>query len=145
MAKQDYTYDPKFANWNKFYDDLFQEIAEIRDIGHKTLLDFNNNEGYLLKYYSRIANLFSTHKHYINDDEEIQKELIKIEDVIFSAKYINAVSKGKNSPEQHKKITRGLRKAFTSMCSSFSANGISVKVSGKKNRDKGKAILEGYE
>jgi len=145
MAKKDYTYDPKFANWNRFYDDLFQEIAEIRNVGNKALLDFNNQGGYLVNYYGRIVNLFSTHKHYINNEAEIEKQLNIIEDTLFSPKYVDAVLRKKNSGVQHIKIMRALRKAFTDMCESFSSNGISVKVSGKKKRDKGKAILEGYD
>jgi len=145
MTKPEYTYDPKFANWNKFYDDLFEEITYIRGQGHKALLDLNNSGGYLLNYYSRITNLFSTHKHYINNVDKIEKVLLKIEDVIFSDEYLKAVHKNNNSKKQHVKIIRGLRNSFADMCESFSDNGISVKVSGKKKKDKGKAILEGYD
>ena len=145
MVKKDMSYDPKFANWNKFYDDLFLEISQIRELGHKALLDFNNNNGFLLSYYSRITNLYSSHRHYINKDEIMIKELLKIEDVIFSAKYLKAIEKKNNSKEQHVMIIRALRGLFANMCSSFSANGISVKVSGKKKRNPKEAILEGYD
>lgn len=143
MAKQDYTYDPKFANWNKFYDDLFLEISVIREKGNKALLDFNNNGGYLLSYYSSIVNLFSTHKHYINNADKLENELHKIENILFGAKYLILVKKKQNSPEQHKNIIRGLRKVFTEMCTDFSSNGISVRVEGTKKYNPGEAIQKG--
>jgi len=144
MAKTDYTYDPKFANWNRFYDDLFLEIAEIRKAGHSALLDIGNKNGQLLIYYSRVLNLFSTHKHFVTDEDTLESTLSNMGGTLFSPKYIKAQSDGKFDSVQHKKIYDALQGVFTSMCSSFSNNGISVKVSGKKKRDKGKAILEGY-
>lgn len=145
MVKQDMIFDPKFANWNKFYDDLFLEISAIRTLGHKSLMDIKNSNGFLLNYYSRITNLFSSHYHFINDNIKIQKELENIEDILFSSKYAQAVKNNSNSITQHVKITRGLRNIFSLMCKSFSDNGISVKVSGKVKYNPGQAIQNGGE
>jgi len=145
MKKEEYNYKPEFANWNKFYDDLFTEIAEIRLIGNKALFDTKNTELSLNLYYSRIQNLYSTHSHFINDTLIVGKELQRIEDFLFSDKYLSAVrNKNLSIFKTQRSILIKLRNIFTLMCASFSSNGISVKVIGVKRRDPSKAILEGY-
>lgn len=123
------SYDPKFANWNKWYDDLFEEQKTIRSIGVALLGDYNNNKYSLQLYYSKIVGLFSTHKHYINESDEMKKELESIEDFLFSEKYLKNKSHNPKSVRQSEiKALKNLRNIFTKMCEDFSEKGLSVKV-----------------
>lgn len=121
--------EPKFANWNKWYDDLFQEQKEIRAVGVIVMSDLNNHK-YSLQYYcSRVSNLFSTHKHYIETSEKVQKELDKIEEFLFSDAYI--IAKGQNAKSvrtSELRTFKTLKGIFTTMCEDFSKQGLSVRV-----------------
>ena len=123
------SYSPEFRKWDDWYNDLFREQREIRNIGTMLLLDLNNKEYSLQLYYSRIVNLFSTHKHYIEDTEILDKELNKMEDFLFSEKYLNSKANNHNSVRKSELvILKQLRKIFTKMCEDFSKKGLSVKV-----------------
>jgi len=123
------SYDPKFANWNKWYDDLFQEQKDIRRIGVMLMGDYNNKQYSLQLYYSRIVGLFSTHKHYIDKSDDVNNELDKIEAFLFSEKYLAAKESNPKSVRQSElKILKQLRNVFTKMCEDFSSKGLSVKV-----------------
>lgn len=120
--------ETKYANWNKGYDDLFEEITEIRALGNKVLFDFKNTNLLLNQYYAKISGLFDTHGHYVVNEDEIEIKLSKIGDVLFSEKYLDRIKSGTNSLPQQIKITRDLKKMFKEMCKSFSKNGLTMKV-----------------
>lgn len=137
-------YNAKYANWNAGYEDLFAQIKEIRHIGNLALFDFKNNNLLLNQYYSRIAGLFSSHAHYVIQRELIKKQLIKIEDVLFSQKYKDSITNQTNSTQQQIKILRDLRYFFQLMCESFSRNGLTMKIIKEPKDDPHNAVMRGY-
>jgi hypothetical protein len=123
------SYSPEFRKWDDWYNDLFREQREIRNIGTMLLLDLNNKEYSLQLYYSRIVNLFSTHRHYIDFPDLVDKKLEEMETFLFSDKYMDSKKKNRLSVKESEiKILKVLRKIFTKMCEDFSKKGLSVKV-----------------
>lgn len=142
--KENADYNAKYANWNKGYDDIFLEISEIREIQNKTLFDLNNKGLMLNKYYSRIRGLYTTLAHQVIDRALLQKQLDKIENVLFSDKYIKGIQDGSNTREIDLKIYRALRLYFQMMCESFSKNGLTMKVIKEQKDDPYTAVMRGY-
>ena len=130
MKDEELLRDVKFANWNHFYNDLTKQISEIRESGHLVL--FVPKE--VNQYYSRITNLYSTIEFAITDKDIIHK-LDKIEENIFSDRYIKDLKYGKVTKYQ-RTIISCLRKIFTQICNDLSESGLIPKVmtSKKDNR-----------
>ena len=126
--------DIKFANWNAGYEDIFSEIIAIRTMGNTLLFDTKNKGLLLNTYYARVSGLFLTHGHYVIEQEDIKRDLAKIESVLFSEKYMTSVTNGVNPVDQHFKIMNTLKKAFQLICESFSKNGLTMKVIIRKKK-----------
>jgi hypothetical protein len=127
-------YDPKFANWNKFYDDINQEITEIRRIGNRVLYDVDNTDLYICRYFTRIDNFFSTHGHYIVNTKSrntIKKKLDILQIFLFE-KFIPTVKENPRAVEKSKiKAYNNLKNIFSIMCANFSTIGLTVKIDAK--------------
>jgi len=122
-------YNTRYANWNKFFEDLENEIKLIRNVGNELLFDFDSKALLLNKYYSLITNLYSTHKSYILDSGKIKTKLDKIEDTLFSNKFLTAISKNPESIKELRiKMIRVLREIFSKMCNDFSVMGLRPKI-----------------
>lgn len=141
---KEYDYNSKFANWNKGFDDIFDEIREIREIGNKVLFDYKNDNLLLNLYCSRIIGLFSTHSHYVLDRDKLALQLNKIENVLFSDKYLTSIKNNTNPTEQQIKITKALRLYFQLICESFSKNGLTMKIIKEQKDDPYQSVLRGY-
>ncbi|MCK4500287.1 hypothetical protein KAU11_07305 [Candidatus Babeliales bacterium] len=126
--------DIKYANWNSGYEDIFNQIIEIREMGNLLLFDTQNENLLLNKYYSKISGLFITHGHYVIQQEGIKLQLDKIESILFSNKYLNSVKDKTNTRDQHLKILKDLKIFFQLICESFSKNGLTMKIIIKRRK-----------
>lgn len=130
-------YDPKYANWNPFYEDLFTQIREIRELSTKSFHDLR----IIPSYYSRVSSLFNTHGHYVllKNKKEIEKILIKIDNKLCDTKFIEKNKLNTQTQTWHQ-IRRELNTQFKIMCEDFAENGISVKVTKKNQKNPSKAL-----
>jgi len=138
MAK-DYDLNPRFANWNNGYVDLFEEIREIRGLLNKSMFDFNNKNLFVHQLYSKIRGLFTTHKHYIIDSDRLSVSLNSIENILFTTTYFKNQNKTLDINKQIQ-IIQILRSNFELMCESFSLNGLTPKVEKTYKPDYKKAV-----
>jgi len=127
--------DVTFANWNSFYNDLFEEINQIRKIGAVCL--FKPAE--VTVYYSRIVNLFSTVQYAIGDTNTMNNDLKEIEKNIFSPRY-NLNLKHKKINDYQRKVLSNLRDIFTVMCNDLSEHGLLPKINKRNKYDPKRAI-----
>ena len=58
--------DTKYANWNGWYQDLFEEIRIIRRVGATLLITPKDS---IYEYFSLILNLHSTHSSYMSNKD----------------------------------------------------------------------------
>lgn len=130
--------DTKFANWNGWYNDLFEEIKTIRAIGGQMLLDPKEN---IHKYYSLLLNLYSTHSSYIKKQSAVYKNLQNIKTVIYSAKFHRALSM-RTTDLSIINVMSDMITIFTHINRSFQEHGIVPKVTAKKETDPGNAMAE---
>lgn len=122
-TKEEFNKDVKFANWNGWYNDLTTEIAEIRKYGHLVMFDPKQ----VNHYYSRIVNLVSTIEWAIDDTKTINSNLDKIEDNIFSERYLKDLEV-KTVTEYQRKVVKRLRRILAKVCNDLSDGGLLPKV-----------------
>ena len=132
--------DTKYANWNGWYHDTFEEIKVIRNIGGNLLLNPRDN---IHKYYSALLNIYSTHSSYITNHEKIKKSLDTIKNKIYVDKFHEELKKEVFSKNIIDVISE-LVGIFTKMNTSFSTHGITPKVTETTKRDPGNALNEEY-
>lgn len=130
--------DTKYANWNGWYNDLFEEIKIIRNIGGRMLLD---PKSYMHQYYSGLLNLYSTHSSYIKNRKEVYKALEDIKGKIYS-KSFNTQIRMKVISSDVIKVMNTMITIFTHINRSFQEHGIVPKVTITKERNPGKAMEE---
>ena len=125
IKNQEMDTDVGFANWNSFYTDLTTEISEIRKLGYLVL--FNPKQ--VNHYYSKIVNLFSTISWALDETKgnQITKKLDKIEENIFSTKYLNDL-KNTHITTYQRYIIKVLRETIKSICLELSNAGLLPKI-----------------
>lgn len=129
MDKQQLLKDVTFANWNNFYNDLFEEINAIRKIGNVCL--FNAPE--VKVYYSRVYNLLVSVSFAVNDYQKKNKQLKVIGDELFK-KDISKLNTNK--------IYYMLSSYFSAICYDLSRAGLLPKVNIKKKYNPGDAVKD---
>lgn len=133
-----YTDEVKFAIWNKFYNDLEQEITNVRNLGFELM----RNPNLIHIYHSRIINMFSSYKYYIINYKEMEEKLNEIEDIIYSENYIKDIQKNRINSKYQREIIKKLRNIYSEMCANFTEKNLRPKVIRTKKYDETDAILD---
>lgn len=130
--------DTKFANWNGWYNDLFEEIRLIRRIGQEMLLD---PKQYIHRYFAGILNLYSTHSSYIQGQDKVYQKLQAIKLKIYNDNFHRALAR-KMVTKECIDVMSEMITIFTWINKSFQEQGIIPKVTASKAKDPGKAMEE---
>ena len=138
MDSNDLLKDVRFSNWNAWYQDLAEDIKEIKKIGNLVLFEPKR----VNDYYSSISNLVSTVTWALHKPDEILKKLDQIEDNIFSEKYINSLTNDSKITLYQRKIIRMLRNILIIVCEDLSEHGLLPKIEKHKMRNPSKAMAE---
>ena len=128
--------DTKFANWNGWYNDLFEEIKIIRRMGAEM---FITPDKYIHRYYAQLLNLYSTHSSYIKKQDVVYKKLEDIKKRIYNDKFHRSLAM-KYSSAEVLAIMSEMISLFTWINTSFQEQGIIPKVTATKKIDPGRAM-----
>lgn len=147
--KKNYEEDPRFANWNNFYNSLFQELDitfNIIYICRTNLKDKNKTAINLELFHAKLISYSNIYADYIEENDNNLKKLNKLFDMMNNNEYTQALN-NKNKPlfKYQYYILTQMEEIMRNITKSFSDKGISPKIIKTKHKDPSKAILEGYQ
>lgn len=130
--------DTKYANWNGWYQDLFEEIRIIRRVGSTLLITPKDT---IYQYFSLILNLHSTHSSYMDNNTKLEEKLNALKNKIYNSKFTEALRQ-RIMGETVIKVISDLIETFKLINESLSSHGITPKVTETEKKNKSKAINE---
>jgi hypothetical protein len=146
--KKNYEEDPRFANWNNFYNSLFKEMDitfNIIYICRTNLKDKTTTARNLEVFHAKLVSYSNIYADYIeNNDENVQK-LNKLFEMMHNKEYIAGLE-NKNKPlfKYQYYILTQMEEMMRNITKSFSAKGITPKIIKTNHKDPSKAISSGY-
>lgn len=134
MVESDFDKNVMFANWNTYYNDIANNIQRVTMAGSICLIEPDK----IHEYYSLVVNMFYTYNFALENTQETEERLKKIEEKIFNKDFIIKIKQDKSDLI---KIIRILRRIFSDMVKDFSDSGLIPKIKKTKKYNPGEAIL----
>lgn len=146
--KKNYEEDPRFANWNTGYNNIFEHIEKTHNVVFMTRISIKDKiitNSNLNTLHSAINTINNTYSNYIDKSDENIEQLNKLYEKLNDKKYLQLLEMKKyNLFKYQYLILTELEDIWRNINVSLSNKGITIKVVKTNNKDPGKAILSGY-